>query len=202
MIWILIVLSIMISFFTIHVNFAEGTGCPPLPFYEKFDSYDVIFTGLAIDKEYLDSSKVNVSFKIDQLFKGTNDILITVFTQEHWQFGRTFEIGESYLVSAMNLNVDICSIGGKSPSPDLKNVKDVIEIRAEKIPVKKQAENGRELYDLVCRENYELMFKLTDGSPACVKLSTYFKLNDRGWGLDINNYIMSSSFDQNYLSDP
>jgi len=201
MLWILVALVVILSFFTIHVNFAEGTGCLPLPFYQKFDSYDVIFTGLAMDKEYLDSSKVNVSFQIDQVFKGTNDILITVFTQEHWQFGRTFEIGYPYLVSAMmheeKLNVDVCSIGGKSPSPDLKDVKDVIKIRAEKIPVKKQAENGRELYDLVCREDYELMFKLTDGSPACVKLSTYFKLYDRGWGLNINNYIMSFSFDTN-----
>jgi len=51
---------------------------------------------------------------------------------------------------------------------------------------KKQIAYGSSLENVVCFEGLELMKKLSDNSPACVKPQTAQKLVERGWGIIIN----------------
>lgn len=52
------------------------------------------------------------------------------------------------------------------------------------LPPLKQIANGVLPKDIVCKENYELIFKITNNSPACVTLKTAEKLLERGWILN------------------
>jgi len=45
----------------------------------------------------------------------------------------------------------------------------------------KQISSGIDPYSVTCKEDFELVFKSTDNSPACVKPSTAEKLIQRGW---------------------
>ena len=45
----------------------------------------------------------------------------------------------------------------------------------------KQMKNGVSPNDIICNSNLQLMFKITNDSPACVKPSTVEKLIERGW---------------------
>jgi len=47
---------------------------------------------------------------------------------------------------------------------------------------KQQIANGVLPKDVICKEGLELIFKSTDGTPACVKPETAKKLIERGWG--------------------
>jgi len=47
---------------------------------------------------------------------------------------------------------------------------------------KHQIVNGVLPKDVICKEGLELIFKSTDGTPACVKPETATKLIERGWG--------------------
>jgi len=45
-----------------------------------------------------------------------------------------------------------------------------------------QFKSGVTAKDVVCRQGLQLIFKFTDGTPACVKPQTQEKLIERGWG--------------------
>jgi len=45
----------------------------------------------------------------------------------------------------------------------------------------KQLSSGIEANSVVCKKEYDLVFKAVDNSPACVKPSTAEKLIQRGW---------------------
>jgi len=47
----------------------------------------------------------------------------------------------------------------------------------------KQIANGAAPHEVICSEGLELIFKATNGFPACVKPSTATKLVERGWGI-------------------
>ena len=49
-------------------------------------------------------------------------------------------------------------------------------------PPRKQIANGVPPHEVICSEGLELIFKATNGFPACVKPSTATKLVERGWG--------------------
>jgi hypothetical protein len=52
----------------------------------------------------------------------------------------------------------------------------------ESVPTpKNQMENGILLDEVKCKEGLELIIKLSDSSPACVKPGTKQKLIERGW---------------------
>lgn len=50
-------------------------------------------------------------------------------------------------------------------------------------PPIKQVNNGVPVNEVICKEGLELIFKSTNGSPACVKPTTAMKLIERGWGV-------------------
>ena len=45
----------------------------------------------------------------------------------------------------------------------------------------KQVNQGIPITEIICKENLELIFKATNGSPACVKPESIQKLIERGW---------------------
>lgn len=50
-------------------------------------------------------------------------------------------------------------------------------------PPLKQVRDGTPPEFVICKEGLQLIFKLSDGSPACVKPQTVEKLIERGWGI-------------------
>jgi len=57
----------------------------------------------------------------------------------------------------------------------------------ETLSPKKQLAKGISASDIVCKAGLELIFKSTDGSPACVKAETITKLISRGWTINPEN---------------
>ena len=47
----------------------------------------------------------------------------------------------------------------------------------------KQFKSGIAEIDITCRQDFDLLIKIHDNSPACVKPQTAQKLVERGWGL-------------------
>ena len=50
----------------------------------------------------------------------------------------------------------------------------------------KQFQSGSSIYDIKCKENFQLVFKVRDGSPACVKPSSILRLVTQGWSIPSN----------------
>jgi len=57
----------------------------------------------------------------------------------------------------------------------------------ETLSPKKQLAKGISPSDVSCKAGLELIFKYTDGSPACVKAETINKLISRGWAINSEN---------------
>ena len=68
-------------------------------------------------------------------------------------------------------------------TPDGKETKltDTITVISDHIPTHKQLKFGILPEDITCHDNMELIFKDSDGSPACVTSETKLKLMERGW---------------------
>ena len=59
----------------------------------------------------------------------------------------------------------------------------------------KQIASGTEPENVTCNEGLELVFKLTNNSPACVKPQTFDKLIERGWALSNQSVQEQQTFD-------
>ena len=55
------------------------------------------------------------------------------------------------------------------------------KIKIHRLAPLKQIANGISPKDIICNENLQLVFKITDDNPACVKLTTMEKLIERNW---------------------
>jgi hypothetical protein len=49
----------------------------------------------------------------------------------------------------------------------------------------KQFKSGISATSIQCKPSFELIIKLEDGSPACVKPLTFYSLYERGWGTNL-----------------
>jgi hypothetical protein len=49
----------------------------------------------------------------------------------------------------------------------------------------KQFKSGIAANDVTCRQGLQLIFKFTNGTPACVTSQTKEKLFERGWGTEV-----------------
>lgn len=80
-------------------------------------------------------------------------------------------------------NSSLIRIIGSTQIPTGKNIdckKDMQKI-IDELPPLKQIELFRELSEIKCKDNLELIYKSTDNSPACVKSKSIPKLIERGW---------------------
>jgi len=65
---------------------------------------------------------------------------------------------------------------------NLKSKIDDENIINPKMTPLKQIANGVSPQEVICSEGFELIFKVTNGFPACIKPSNAMKLVERGWG--------------------
>ena len=56
---------------------------------------------------------------------------------------------------------------------------------------KAQFSKGIDPHEVECKENLQLVFKITDFSPACVKSTSVEKLIERGWASDHDPHHMN-----------
>ena len=160
------------------------------------------------DEEYGYEDSI-VKFKLKESFKGFSNETITLETSE-WFWDPTYVEGNDYVVFAIInpqqnvLRPQLCTI---SSIPEEKNlqqlrllsdkekfphlaldeitpemIKDMMEnLSPEFKTPKQQTDVGILPSEVECKNGLELIFKATDGSPACVKPSTAEKLIERGW---------------------
>ena len=55
---------------------------------------------------------------------------------------------------------------------------------------REQFSKGIDPHDVKCKENFEIVFKNSDFSPACVKSTSVQKLIERNWASDHDPYHM------------
>lgn len=63
--------------------------------------------------------------------------------------------------------------------------------------IKTQVKSDVAPLDIICKEGFQLVFKQSDNSPACVKPETSIKLVERGWGhfLQLSSFVSTNSLD-------
>jgi hypothetical protein len=97
---------------------------------------------------------------------------------------RTLEIT---LPPSSNIIEIIASNVGQFPEPIPCGVTDSEDSPYYRIlsPLK-QIKSGIKVENVTCQNNLQLIFKATNGYPACVKASSVSKLLARGWGYDLS----------------
>jgi len=65
------------------------------------------------------------------------------------------------------------------PMGERKSMKELGQVRVDS--PRKQVAQGISPEQIICKEGLELIFKVTNGFPACVKPETALKLIERGW---------------------
>jgi len=83
----------------------------------------------------------------------------------------------------MAINPDLNKVYVTFYGTDELTIIDWVESSPQKIilPPKKQIKLGISLDEIICKNNFKLILKSSDNSPACVKPSTAQKLLERGW---------------------
>jgi len=90
----------------------------------------------------------------------------------------------TYLIPFNKDSKEIELIGttaGSDPRVPFKSPKQCLQESIEVLPPLRQFKSGIPLSQIECKDGFELIFKATDNSPACVKPSTAQKLLERGW---------------------
>lgn len=90
-----------------------------------------------------------------------------------------------YLILKIPFQEDssLIRIIGSTQIPTGKNIdcKKEMQKIIDELPPLKQIKLFRELSEIKCKENLELIYKSTNNSPACVKPESILKLIERGW---------------------
>ncbi len=167
-------------------------GGPPLP-----EGADAIFNGKVISKNSESESwgGIKVQFQVDQSYKGRIHGLVNITTSPEiflgggFLGGDPFTISEEYFVFAIRSNGDLyvdnipCGSSYYAfPVSSWNKIKDSYSIpEAEILPPKHQISNNVSPEEIICKKRLQLIFKSTDGSPACVKEKSVKKIIERGW---------------------
>jgi hypothetical protein len=166
---------------------AFGLSCAAPNVTQSFKESDVVFVGKVISKEYLEPSNEHTLiaeslFSIKEPFKGIFQDQIKVSSDEKF-WGINFTQGLEYLVFAdyfeSEIQSQLCGPTNLIEFSNINLVRNISEINI--LPPLKQISSGINPENVTCKNNYELIFKATDNSPACVKPSTAQKLLVRGW---------------------
>jgi len=135
---------------------------------------------------------VTVEIQVDRVWKGPSEKTIKVTTaSDEGTCGYGFEMGKTYLVYSYEIQVDdplvlkvsLCSRTAPiaDASEDLSELGGPILDYAVLSPLK-QTSQGIDPPHVICKEGLVLIIKY-NGSPACVRLDTAVKLEERGWGV-------------------
>ena len=168
-------------------NSAYGLSCAAPNVAQSFEESDVVFVGEVVSKEYLEPSDeltliAESLFFIKEPFKGVNQDSVKVLSNEKF-WGINFTQGEEYLVFADYSGSEIQSqLCGPTNLIEFSNIDLIRNISENNIlPPLKQISAGIIPENVTCKDNYELIFKSVDNSPACVQPLTAQKLIERGW---------------------
>ena len=186
-IFVLIFFGFSIFAVPLTQNSAYGLSCAAPNVTQSFEESDVVFVGEVVSKEYLEPSDeisliAESMFFIKEPFKGVFQDHVKVSSNEKF-WGINFTQGEEYLVFADYSGSEIQSqLCGPTNLIEFSNIDLIRNISENNIlPPLKQISAGIIPENVTCKDNYELIFKITDNSPACVKPSTTQKLLVRGW---------------------
>ena len=185
---VFIIFLIVAGIFFIPSSFVDsfGLSCAAPKITESFEESDVVFVGKVVSKEYLEPTNEHTLvaeslFSVKESFKGIFQDDVTVSSDEKF-WGIHFTVGEEYLVFAdytgPELQSQLCGPTNLAEFSDVELVRNISEYSI--LPPLKQISAGIIPENVVCKENYEMIFKY-DNSPACVKPETVQKLTDRGW---------------------
>ncbi len=186
-IFVLICFGFSIFAVPLTQNSAYGLSCAAPNVTQSFEESDVVFVGEVVSKEYLEPSDeltliAESLFFIKEPFKGVNQDSVKVLSNEKF-WGINFTQGEEYLVFADYSGSEIQSqLCGPTNLIQFSNIDLIRNISENNIlPPLKQISAGIIPENVTCKDNYELIFKLVDNSPACVQPLTAQKLIERGW---------------------
>jgi len=186
-IFVLIFFGFSIFAVPLTQNSAYGLSCAPPNVTQSFEESDVVFVGEVVSKEYLEPSDeltliAESLFFIKEPFKGVNQDSVKVLSNEKF-WGINFTQGEEYLVFADYSGSEIQSqLCGPTNLIEFSNIDLIRNISENNIlPPLKQISAGIIPENVTCKDNYELIFKSVDNSPACVQPLTAQKLIERGW---------------------
>ena len=186
-IFVLIFFGFSIFAVPLTQNSAYGLSCAAPNVTQSFEESDVVFVGEVVSKEYLEPSDeltliAESLFFIKEPFKGVNQDSVKVLSNEKF-WGINFTQGEEYLVFADYSGSEIQSqLCGPTNLIEFSNIDLIRNISENNIlPPLKQISAGIIPENVTCKDNYELIFKSVDNSPACVQPLTAQKLIERGW---------------------
>jgi hypothetical protein len=186
-IFVLICFGFSIFAVPLTQNSAYGLSCAAPNVTQSFEESDVVFVGEVVSKEYLEPSDeltliAESLFFIKEPFKGVNQDSVKVLSNEKF-WGINFTQGEEYLVFADYSGSEIQSqLCGPTNLIQFSNIDLIRNISENNIlPPLKQISAGIIPENVTCKDNYELIFKSVDNSPACVQPLTAQKLIERGW---------------------
>jgi len=172
---------------------AYALSCAPPNVTESYEESDVVFVGEVVSKEYLEPSNemelvAESLFSIKEPFKGVNQDPVKVLSNEKF-WGINFTQGEEYLVfadySGSEIQSQLCGPTNLIEFSKIDLIRNISENNI--LPPLKQISEGIIPENVICKDNYELIFKSTDNSPACVKETTAVKLFERGWAIKSEN---------------
>jgi len=186
-IFVLIFFGFSIFAVPLTQNSAYGLSCADPNVTQSFEESNVVFVGEVVSKEYLEPSDeltliAESLFFIKEPFKGVNQDSVKVLSNEKF-WGINFTQGEEYLVFADYSGSEIQSqLCGPTNLIEFSNIDLIRNISENNIlPPLKQISAGIIPENVTCKDNYELIFKSVDNSPACVQPLTAQKLIERGW---------------------
>ena len=105
-------------------------------------------------------------------------------SHSEWQIPQTFffnELPGRYHLSLITNNTETLVFEFIVKQITSKPEENSEKIKIHRLAPLKQIANGISPKDITCNENMQLVFKITDDSPACVKLTTIEKLIERNW---------------------
>ncbi len=104
-----------------------------------------------------------------------------VFSALHEETGKIIEKNRELFSKLESTGVELSAEVGL-PQGNTLSYFDPDFQRTDVLPSpKRQVDPGTEEKDVTCKESLQLIFKSTDGSPACVTPKTVEKLIERGW---------------------
>lgn len=191
--------------------------CPPNWDALNEETVDAIFNGTVVSKKF-ESNTVGgtkVDFQVDQSFKGRIHGLVNINAGDFPWYGRDtigdpFHVGKNYFVVAEQRNGNLfvgndgCYFSSHAFSVDHWNQIDlpITTLEPEILPPKHQTSNNVSDEEIICNEGLQLIFKISDNSPACVKPETKTELIERGWAQDVQNYPENTEIISEYSNLP
>ena len=173
----------------------------PLSPDEEVSKYDAVFSGKVINVSEVNlndpilssSEPMLVTLDIDKVWKGDKKETIIVKTAlTSASCGFPFVENQEYIVYAAAYNDETLEVNSCSRTSllsdaieDLQELNHGFSIELESMPPLKQIQYGTDPSKITCTEGLELVLKVSNGNPACIKSSSVEKLIERGWAIHV-----------------